>query len=414
MGIDLGLARTARLLGQLANPHRAGWKVFHVAGTNGKGSVCAYLSSVLAASGVRTGRYTSPHLLDRWDCVSIDERPVRRSVFEAAEAHVNAVDAQHKIGATEFERLTATAFEVFRREAVDAAVVEVGLGGRRDATNMDFGPGSVVGTVLTRIGMDHESFLGNTLGEIAREKAGIVRAGVPCTVSGQNAREVLDVVAGVAAAEGAELRVVQVDGGRVHTPELGPLDVSGSPLAGAYQPMNLACALTALAAASASLPAVTAATIAAGVRAVHWPGRLQWLQLDGRPVLVDGAHNAQAAAALSDYVERTVRRDGPVTWVMALTQGKEVDGILSLLLRPGDSFVGVQFGAVEGMPWIRPVDPAELRAAAGRVVGANAYASYDRVRTCLSTLAQGSPAPPLVVCGSLYLVADLLRDLQAA
>src|SRR4051812_42901739 len=129
--IELGLGRISRLLRHTPQP----WKAIHVSGTNGKGSICAYLSAMLHASGVRCGRFTSPHLIDRWDCITIDEQPVRESIFREAEALVMKRNEVEKIEASEFELLTATAFEVFYKEKVEMGVIEVGLGGRLDATN---------------------------------------------------------------------------------------------------------------------------------------------------------------------------------------------------------------------------------------------------------------------------------------
>ena len=129
--IELGLARISTLLRHTPQP----WKAIHVAGTNGKGSICAYLSAMLNASGVRCGRFTSPHLIDRWDCITINDETVRESIFKDAESLVLGRNSTEKIGASEFELLTATAFEVFAKEKIEMGVIEVGLGGRLDATN---------------------------------------------------------------------------------------------------------------------------------------------------------------------------------------------------------------------------------------------------------------------------------------
>ena len=177
--IDLGLARIGRLL--QATPQS--WRAIHVAGTNGKGSICAYLSAALRSNGLSCGRFTSPHLIDRWDCINVNGRAVSETVFRDVEKAVRQRDQAESLGATEFELLAATAFGVFQREKVEVGVVEVGLGGKLDATNA---LRHKVVTVIAKIGLDHQSFLGNTLEEIALQKAGIMRPGVPCVVDGSN------------------------------------------------------------------------------------------------------------------------------------------------------------------------------------------------------------------------------------
>lgn len=399
--IDLSLARISRLL--QSTPQT--WNAFHVAGTNGKGSICAYLSALLHASGSSCGRFTSPHLIDRWDCITVNEKPVSETVFQDAEKLVKQRDQETGLGATEFELLTATAFEIFHRERVEYGVIEVGLGGRLDATNA-MKQKSV--TVIAKIGLDHQSMLGNTLEEIALQKAGIMRRGIPCVVDGSNSPTVLKVIEEYAKQVGAE----------VHYPSTSELAdaLSGS----GYEPhqiQNLACAHLAFRLGCPTHDSSLTHLIEVARKAT-WPGRLQMLDISsitGREqhVLLDGAHNAQSAEVLASYVQKRFRQPGkPVTWVLASSQGKDMEGILQLLLQPGDSVAAVRFGPVDGMPWVQPTDPEGILDLA-RHFGIhelhNGLADISETLRWTSAKAGGGP---VVIAGSLYLVSDILRLLR--
>ncbi|KAK3985943.1 hypothetical protein QBC44DRAFT_146037 [Cladorrhinum sp. PSN332] len=399
--IDLGLTRITRLIQHTPQT----WKAIHVAGTNGKGSICAYLSALLNASGSSCARFTSPHLIDRWDCIVIDGQPVSKSLFLEVEDVVKQRDRQDKIGATEFELLTATAFEIFHRQQVEFGVVEVGLGGKLDATN-SLKQKAV--TVIAKIGLDHQSFLGNTIGEIALQKAGIMRAGVPCVVDDSNEKSVLEVIKQHAREVVAELHFPD-------TGEIGKEMRDWEP----HQKQNLASAYKAFKLAKPENERPLGELLKA-VREVSWPGRLQKLDIgritgETKQVLLDGAHNTQSAEVLAAYVERHLRSPGePVTWVVAATQGKDMDGILGLLLRPGDQVVAVRFQPVDGMPWVKPADPAELLRLAGQH-GVEASALQDAgsdVKKALVLAAEAAGDRPVVIAGSLYLVSSVLRLLR--
>ncbi|KAK4122294.1 FolC bifunctional protein [Parathielavia appendiculata] len=334
--IDLGLVRVGRLVQHTPQT----WKAIHVAGTNGKGSICAYLSSMLTASGLTWARFTSPHLIDRWDCIAVNGKPVSEVIFRAAEDAVKKRDKEDRIGATEFELLTATAFEIFHRQKVEFGVVEVGLGGKLDATNV---LKEKAVTVIAKIGLDHQSFLGNTIEEIALQKAGIMRPGVPCVVDSSNQPSVLSAMEDHARKVGAEL----------HYPTTSTLaETLASEQFEPHQIQNLACAHMAfrLACPEKNCPLDQFLPV---IKQMQWPGRLQTLDIQkivGHPreVLLDGAHNPQSAEVLAHYVQRHLRTTSkPITWVLAATQGKDMDGILGLLLRPGDQVAAVRFGPVD-------------------------------------------------------------------
>jgi folylpolyglutamate synthase len=401
--IDLGLARVGRLVQHTPQT----WKAIHVAGTNGKGSICAYLSAMLTASGLSHARFTSPHLVDRWDCIAINGNPVSEAVFRDAEDVVKQRDTEGRIGATEFELLTATAFEIFHRQKVQYGVVEVGLGGGLDATNV---LKKKAVTVIAKIGLDHQSFLGNTIEEIAVQKAGIMHPGVPCVVDGSNQPSVLRAIKEHARSVGAELHF---------PPTASVADAVAGEQFEPHQIQNLACAHMAfrLACPEQDRPV---SHFLSSIKQMQWPGRLQRLDIQkitGRQqgVLLDGAHNTQSAEVLAQHVEKHLRSGAkPVTWVLAATQGKDMDGIFGLLLKPGDRVAAVRFGPVDGMPWVKPADPTELLQKAARhgVKETAMYDAGDDVKGALDWASQTAGDGPLVIAGSLYLVSSVLRLLR--
>jgi dihydrofolate synthase/folylpolyglutamate synthase len=177
-GVHLGLERIVKLLANLGNPHHQ-VPIIHVAGTNGKGSVCAYLSSILTEAGYRTGRYTSPHLVDWTERICLNEQPISSEQLCQVLLQVQAAIQQHEEPPTQFEVITAAAWLYFAQQKVDVAVVEVGLGGRLDATNVCLNP---LVTIITSISREHWQVLGPTVADIAREKAGILKSGCPAVI----------------------------------------------------------------------------------------------------------------------------------------------------------------------------------------------------------------------------------------
>jgi len=401
--IDLGLARIGRLLRHTPQT----WTALHVAGTNGKGSICAYLSALLHATGRRSARFTSPHLVDRWDCIAVDEKPVSEALFRDAEAAVSRRDREHRIGATPFELLTAAAFEIFGRSKVQYGVVEVGMGGRLDATNaLDH----KAVTVISKIGLDHQGFLGNTLEEIALHKAGVMRPGVPCVVDNTNQPSVLKAIEAHARDVGAEIVY----------PSAAALDALAGRGFEPHQVQNIACAEAAF---RLTCPEEDASLshILPVIDRVQWPGRLQHVDIGsitGRQerVLLDGAHNVQSAGVLAGYVRKHLRsKDRGVTWVLAASDGKDLDGILGLLLDPHDHVAAVRFGPVDGMPWVQPADPSSILALASKKgVSESQQYSGTSLEAALRWAASAAKSDPLVIAGSLYLVSDVLRLLRSA
>lgn len=405
--IELGLARIGRLLQHTNLP----WRAIHIAGTNGKGSVCVYVSAMLHAGNISCGRFNSPHLIDRWDCITINEKTVDESVFRTAEAEIKTRDRRGGVGASEFELLTATAFEIFASEKVDIGVVEVGMGGRLDATNILEDP---LVTVITRIGIDHQAYLGNTLEEIAAEKAGIMKPGVPCVVDGTN----------VAVLKVFEKKAVAVEAGPIIQVSPGTRSMDDEIWKAfqmrdfePHQQVNLHLAYEAVKQALGRVhSSIKPSELLPAIKKASWPGRLQKLsirRITGRPedILLDGAHNPQSAEVLGFYVNGKLRQKTlPVTWIIAVSKGKDSDQILQFLVEAGDTVVAVEFGPVDGMPWVQPAAAKDVLDSA-HSLGALACrlenpANIEDALQRASAIARGGP---LVIAGSLYLVSDILR-----
>jgi dihydrofolate synthase/folylpolyglutamate synthase len=398
-GIKLGLDNIRAILAALGHPERA-WRSVHVAGTNGKGSVAAMVERGLRAAGLKTGRYTSPHLDVVEERVAIDGEAVSRPAFAAAiDTVVTAVDAATRQGTltvvpTFFEVSTAVAFEIFRQAGVDVAIVEVGLGGRYDATNV-LNPDV---TAITSIAFDHERHLGHTLSQIAFEKAGIAKPGTPLVV-GRLPAEAARRIATVAAEVGAP--VIDAHGtttDRVYP----PLKLA---LAGRHQLENAAVAVAILETWSTRVSFVPTSAIVTGLTDCHWPARLEWLRLaGGGELLMDAAHNPAGAAALATYLQDASLAPMPI--VLAVMADKDLAGMVKPLVPVASAFVATT------VPHSR-ARPADALAAALRVLApklpidaeANAEAAVERA------LERSGRA---VVAGSIFLIGPLRARLLEA
>ncbi len=418
-GIKLGLAAMHTLLTELGQPHRA-WPSLHVAGTNGKGSVSAMTSAALTRAGLRVGRYTSPHLFRVEERIALDGEAVSAAVLAAALGRVfGAADALMARGElaempTFFEVSTAAAFVIFDRAQVDVAVIEVGLGGRFDATNVI----TPVAAAITTIDFDHERHLGTTIAAIAREKAGIAKAGVPLIV-GDVPDEALHVIEGIAHQAGAPVTraghdaivTAPLDEGHarltVQTPagHYGPLQLG---LAGAHQAGNALVAIRLLEAfAAVTGVRVPAEAVSGALADVRWPARLEWLRhpASGARVLVDAAHNPAGARALAGYLTATGTTG--LTLVTSVMADKDVAGVVGPLL----PFVGRVVVTAANLP--RATDPAALAAQVTALgpAGLAVEVVADPARAVARALVL--PAPVLLT-GSIYLVGPLRAALVAS
>jgi dihydrofolate synthase/folylpolyglutamate synthase len=407
--IDLSLGRIERLLAELDHPERRLAPVVHIAGTNGKGSTLAMLDAMLRAAGRRVQRYISPHLVRFNERFLFDGRPID----EAQLADVLEVCERTNRGApiTEFEITTAAAFLAFARRAADVVLLETGLGGRLDATNVIERPRL---TALAPISFDHQAFLGERLEQIAFEKAGILKPGVPCIV-GPQPLAALAVIEERARALGAPLQVhgrdwhARRDGaGLVVESGGGRRELPLPALIGRHQIDNAGLAV-ACAAALGDLAPDDAAT-AKGLRTVEWPARLQ--RLTRGPLVralpaatelwLDGGHNPAAGEALAASLNGADRR--PLHLVVGMLSTKDEMGFLRPLAPLARTIHTVP---VPDEPASR--DPFEAAAEARRV-GVAATAAPD-VASALAAILSADPAPACVlVCGSLYLAGHILRE----
>ncbi|HEY0285029.1 MAG TPA: folylpolyglutamate synthase/dihydrofolate synthase family protein [Vicinamibacterales bacterium] len=340
-GIKFGLANIATLAAALGDP-QTHFKSLLIAGTNGKGSVTAMTDRALRTSGLKVGRYTSPHLVRLEERFAVDGSTVDTDTLVELVEHVRQlIDDLLAKGSLEspptfFEVTTAIAFEIFRRARVDIAVLEVGLGGRLDSTNIV----QPIAAAITSIDFDHEQYLGNTLAAIAAEKAGVIRRGIPVVV-GPLPTEARDVVVSMCELSGADF--VEADAGvriestsedgrtsmRITTPKR---DYGWVPLGlrGEHQVPNAVVAVRLLEELERQLP-VTPAAIASGIRDVRWPGRLQMIEVPGgRRVLLDAAHNPAGAFALARYLMREF--PAPLPIVFGAVRDKDVSLMLKALL----------------------------------------------------------------------------------
>jgi dihydrofolate synthase/folylpolyglutamate synthase len=408
-GIRLGLGRTRALLRELGDPHLE-LRGALVGGTNGKGSVLALAGSALRRAGHRVGETPKPHLVTYRERLQIDGRPIAPAAFTRLVAEVlplaDRVARRHG-EPTEFELLTAMLFRWFADEGVEVALVEVGLGGRLDATNA--WDGGVA--AITNVDLDHTDRLGDTIEAIAREKAAIIKRG-DLAITGA-APPALGIIRRRAGRLGVPLRLVEPapivaltrDGIVVELDSIGRASVG---LRGRHQAANVAVADAVLEALEAAgIAAVSAADRRAGYAQARWPGRLELLVVDGREVLLDGAHNPAGAAALAEALDdlRLMLSHGPVTLVTAMMADKDVDGVVAELAATaalaGGRVIATSLDLTRAMP-------AEQLAARWRrrLPGDTDVRSIAEPRRALDdALVEGDG--PIVVAGSLYLVGML-------
>jgi dihydrofolate synthase/folylpolyglutamate synthase len=415
--IDLSLDRMRRLLEKLGHPERKVPPVIHVAGTNGKGSTVAFLRATLEASGRRVHTYTSPHLVrinERYR-LGADGRGALVDDATLSDAFVECERANGGEPITVFEITTAAGFLLFARHPADALILEVGLGGRLDATSVVDKPAA---TVITPISIDHVDFLGDTIALIAAEKAGILRAGVPGIVSMQ-ATDAMNVIERAAAKARAPLLIAGEDwtvgeenGRLVYQDDDGLLDLPAPRLPGRHQFENAGAAIATLRALKDWK--IPNEAYEKGLTAAEWPARMQRLpagklaQLAPRDaeIWLDGGHNAAAgriiAATLADLEERVSR---PLILIVGMLATKDVDGFLQHFSGLARRLIAVTIPGQE-----KAVPAAEIAEAARRTgIAAEAKGSLaealDRVAQLNTT-----PPPRILITGSLYLAGDVLAQ----
>jgi dihydrofolate synthase/folylpolyglutamate synthase len=443
-GVHLGLDRIVNLLATLGNPHHQ-IPVIHVAGTNGKGSVCAYLSSILTEAGYRTGRYTSPHLVDWTERICLNEQPISSEelsqLLEKVQTVIHAGDEKipptsltkggyvsplkrqedrgdkalwEKYGnPTQFEVITAAAWLYFAQQQVDVAVVEVGLGGRLDATNVCLEP---LVTIITSISREHWQQLGPTVADIAREKAGILKPGCPVVVGALplDAEEVvrsraLELQCPIFTPQPA--RQIATEWAEYETLQNSKFIKYPLPLAGQIQLSNSALALATLEILQQQGWQISEEAIINGMAKTKWPGRMQWTAWKNHKLLLDGAHNTAAAEVLRQYVDSLdAVNPKPVNWVMGMFSDKDHADIFTVLLRPGDRLFLVPI-PVESWPGRTSADLDYLSNLAYSLCPelSDRQIHPDLFTALEATTSDTTTDDLIVVCGSLYLVGDFLQ-----
>jgi dihydrofolate synthase/folylpolyglutamate synthase len=416
-GVHLGLERIEKLLANLGNPHHQ-VPVIHVAGTNGKGSVCAYLSSVFTEAGYRTGRYTSPHLIHWEERICFNEQQISSEELCELLIQVQQAIDPHEESPTQFEVFTAAAWLYFARQKVDVAVVEVGLGGRLDATNVCEKP---LVTVITSISRDHLQQLGSTLSAIATEKAGILKARCPVVI-GQLPQEAEQVVRD--RAKSLQCPIIKPLSARELNNGWAEVELKGTkktnsdlpitksfkyplPLQGKIQLNNSALAIATVLLLQQQGWQISEQAIVEGIRKTKWLGRMQWTTWNNHKLLLDGAHNPAAAKALRNYVDTIVAQFNQsqvsVTWVMGMLSTKEHDVIFKTLLRPND-----KLHLVPVLDHSSAV-PTELAKLAKDICPQLSLCNtYSDLSSALST-AFSINNNLVVLCGSLYLAGHFLQ-----
>jgi dihydrofolate synthase/folylpolyglutamate synthase len=407
--IDLSLGRVRTLLGRLGNPQSALPPVIHVAGTNGKGSVLAYLRAMFEEAGLVCHVYISPHLVRFNERISVAGRPIGDDALIALLEECESVNGEDPI--TFFEITTAAAMLAFARAPADVTLLETGLGGRLDATNVIARPAL---TALTPISIDHQGYLGESLRAIAGEKAGILKRGVACVVAAQ-AVAASRVIARRARTRGASLfrapadwRVRATRGGIVYRSRSRRLALPAPALAGPHQVANAGLAI----ACAEILPGITVPDRAIGqglIRAV-WPGRLQMLVAGPLARILprdwelwlDGGHNAAAGAALA--LQARAWCEKPLHLIVGMMETKDAEGFL----RPiAPHLERLRTVAIPGHETCR--DPAAL-AETGRRLGLDAQACASVGAALRSVVGQGSQPARVLITGSLYLAGEVLAE----
>ncbi|HEV3486341.1 MAG TPA: folylpolyglutamate synthase/dihydrofolate synthase family protein [Vicinamibacterales bacterium] len=357
-GIRPGLARMRALLRALADPQRA-YRSILVAGTNGKGSTSAMLASILTAAGHRTGHYTSPHLVELRERWTVDGAMIDASLLNESIQMLRSAAERAGITPTYFEALTLLAFIAFAKANIEIAVLEVGMGGRLDATNVV----KPIAALITPIGFDHTEYLGNTIRKIAREKAGIIHRGAIVLTSNDDP-VILDVLK----------KRAETFGNRF----LHVLDEHDTPLAGDFQRRNAGLAVRV-----AHELGIREEAIERGVKATRWRGRLEHLRVDDKDVWIDGGHNAHAADVIAPFLDAHVPR--PRLLVFGIMSDKDIARVTTRLFPLFDRIITTE-----------PYPPRSVRAS--ELGGTPIPNPEDALRAAMA-----SDARAIVVAGSLYL-----------
>jgi dihydrofolate synthase / folylpolyglutamate synthase len=409
-GVNLGLDRINHLLNDLGNPHDR-VPIVHVTGTNGKGSVCSYIASILTEAGYKVGKYTSPHLVDWTERICINEQPISTAALAEILLDIQSSIDPSSESPTQFEVITAAAWLYFERSQVDIAVMEVGLGGRLDATNVCANP---LVTAIVSISLEHWQNLGPTVADIAREKAGILKRDRPAVI-GILPDDAFQVVSD---------RVQELNCPTVWVNPAEAIDNQSKdfswnfsthrwakyqdiqyplPLLGEVQLINSAIAIASIKLLQQQGWQISLSAIQTGMAKTRWLGRLQWTTWNDLPLLIDGAHNPAAARSLRQYID-TLKQ--PITWVMGMLSTKDHADIFEALLREGDRLYLVP------VPDHSTADPVMLAKLANHICPnledcQTFWELFMALKIAFSS--KNKTNRSVVLCGSLYLLGYFLK-----
>jgi len=393
-GMRLGLDSTEWLAGRFGNPHED-LRFIHVAGTNGKGSVCAMLESIYRAAGWRTGLFTSPHLVSFTERIQINRQPVAEAdVVRWVEAIRGKVDGSGQ-SLTFFEVVTVMALLCFKEQGCDIVLWETGLGGRLDATNIV----KPMASVITNIELDHEQWLGTTHEQIAAEKAGIIKPGIPVVTAAEPGRG-LEVIVETAQKRGCPLTVVD----RKLTPGQTESPPTWMPaLLGAHQMVNAAVTRAVVGVLSAHW-AVPEKAVPTGLQTVSWPGRMQLIQRDAnQKILLDGAHNPASGLALREAFQESFAGVRP-TLILGMLADKNWTSMVEILAPFASRIITVPVSSP------RTLDASQLAAACQ---AARPEIPVEHRATLRAALDDCGADDFLLITGSLYLVGEAMDELRA-
>ncbi len=411
LGIKFGLDNVRTVLSALGNPHRS-YPTVLVAGSNGKGSVSAMLTRILTLHGYKTGLYTSPHLVCYEERIRIAEQLISPKSFSRIltrlRSLIERLISQGKLGSppTHFELLTCLAFAYFSEERVDMAVLEVGMGGRFDATNV----ASPLLSIITTISEEHQKTLGETLAEIAFEKAGIIKSGVPVVCGVEEASALRTIRQQAQKNQAPLIEVFAPENSLRHesshdrlvfrfTFEGGPYVYTPS-LPGEHQGKNAAVAIAAASQLSRFWAPLEKEKILQGIASTHWEGRLETM-LTSPLVLLDGAHNREGALALRQYIMRYL--NGPVILVFATMQDKKIEDLAEIL------FPLAQKVILTWYPYFRAADPEEIFQRTSSLLQARLEKEPSVEKAVRRALDLAGKTRTVVITGSLFLVGEVKK-----
>ncbi|MDD3013772.1 MAG: bifunctional folylpolyglutamate synthase/dihydrofolate synthase [Candidatus Gastranaerophilales bacterium] len=384
--ISLGLERIGRVLELLDNPHET-LKVIHVAGTNGKGSTCAMLSSVLTEAGYKTGFYSSPHLVEYIERIKINDIEISEEDFARLVFKVIETADKAEVHVTEFEILTAAAFLHFKENEVDFAVLETGLGGRLDATNVVKKP---ILTILTSIDFDHTDRLGDTIEQIAFEKAGIIKNNVPViTLKDNNG---LEIIKNISSDKSSEL--ILADSSDINNYEIS--------LSGLWQLKNLSLVLESVKYLNKTGLTISDQALRCGLKNTNWPARFQYIE--DKKLILDGAHNLSGAILLKESLDFYFPAQKRI-WIYSSLNTKDYKSIINTLFRPGDIVICTKSISKNA------VRTCELSQKIADIYpDVQIYQAPDVIQAYNMSASIASNGTLTIIAGSLYTIGELLAN----